>query len=257
MRLPTTSYCHGYSCDRRGSNAGVRSHFLLSISGWEVKTCHYTHLTAHCFATDHPRKRIRQGPYPTISGIRPYPPVLDPASTHRRSVGRKGRCGTGLGVFSPSRPRCHHGVQGWPAIPRARCYSHLYRDRQNLSSRHPGVLASSYPIKGQARALQKATQQRTNQQTQRPNGQGKPQARSHAQTSKGTPPTDQHLKQPPLHSHISFETWAQFPLSQLVTPTQALRCKEIQYSPLPAGRGASFARTRINPRVFFLHHHPD
>jgi hypothetical protein len=33
----------------------------------------------------------------------------------------------------------------------------------------------------------------------------------------------------PLYS--SLETWDRFPLSQLVTPTQALRCKEIQYSP--------------------------
>jgi hypothetical protein len=90
MRLPATSYRHGHSYDQRGSSAGVSSHFLLPIPGWEVKTCHYTHLTAHCSTTDHPRGRIRQGLYPTISGIRPYPPVLDPASTQRRSAGRKG-----------------------------------------------------------------------------------------------------------------------------------------------------------------------
>jgi hypothetical protein len=81
MRLPTTSYRHGYSSNRRGSSAGVKSHFLPPIPGWEVKTCHCTHHTAHYFATDNPRGRIRQGPYPTISGIRPYPPVLDPSST--------------------------------------------------------------------------------------------------------------------------------------------------------------------------------
>jgi hypothetical protein len=84
MRLPTTFYSHGYNCDRHGSNAGVRSQFLPPIPGWEVKTCHYSHHTAHCFATDHPRGRIRQGLYPTISGIRPYPPVLDPSSTWPR-----------------------------------------------------------------------------------------------------------------------------------------------------------------------------
>jgi hypothetical protein len=153
MRLPTASYHHGHSCDRRGSNAGVSSHFLLPIPGWEVKTCHYAHHTAHCFAIDHPRGRMRQSPYPTISGIRPYPPILDPASTHHQSAGKKGRCGTRLRVFSPSRPRRHHGVRGWPAIPKARRYSHLHRDRQNFISRHPGVPASSYPIKRQARAL--------------------------------------------------------------------------------------------------------
>jgi hypothetical protein len=53
------------------------------------------------------------------------------------------------------------------------------------------------------------------------------------------------------------ETWDRLPLSQLVTPTQALRCKEIQYSPSPLDVGSSFARTRINLRVLSLHHHPD
>jgi hypothetical protein len=128
MRLSTTSYHHGYSSNRRGSSTGVKSHFLLPIPRWEMKTCHYTHHTVHCFATDHPRGRIRQGPYPTILGTRPYPPVLDPssarprpgldpASTHCRSTGEKGRRGTGLEVFSLSHPLCHHGVQGWPPFP--------------------------------------------------------------------------------------------------------------------------------------------
>jgi hypothetical protein len=129
IRLPTTFYHHGYSRDRRGSNAGARSHFLLPIPGWEVKICHYAHLTAHCFATNHPRGRIRQGPYPTVSGIRPYPTSLDPALTHHRSTRKKSLCGIGLRVFSPSRPRRHHGVRGWPAIPEARRYSHLHMDR--------------------------------------------------------------------------------------------------------------------------------
>jgi hypothetical protein len=64
-------------------------------------------------------------------------PGLDPASTYHRSAGRKGRRGTELRVFSPSRPLRHHGVQGWPAIPRARRYSHLHRDRQNFTSKAP------------------------------------------------------------------------------------------------------------------------
>jgi hypothetical protein len=59
----------------------------------------------------------------------------------------------------------------------------------------------------------------------------------------------------PLYSF--FETWDRLPLSRLVTPTQALRCKEIQYSPFPAVCRAFFAQTRINPHVFSLHHHPE
>jgi hypothetical protein len=41
----------------------------------------------------------------------------------------------------------------------------------------------------------------------------------------------------PFYSFV--ETWDRFPLSQLVNPTQALRCKEIQYSPPPLDVGPS------------------
>jgi hypothetical protein len=153
-------------------------------------------------------------------------PGLDPASTYHRLARRKGRCGTGLEVFSLSCPLRHHGVRGWPAIPRAHRYSHLHRDRQKD---RPGLYR----------------------------GEGRSKTQAKSQASKGTQPTDQHLKQSPLYSHFSFETWAWSPLSQLVTPTQALRCKEIQYSPSPLDVGPSFARTRINPRVSSLHHHLD
>jgi hypothetical protein len=142
------------------------------------------------------------------------------------STRKKGRRGTGLRVILPSHPQRRHGTQGWPAIPGARRYSHFYRDRQHITSRHPGTPASSYPIKGQARALQGET--------------GKTQVRSRVQASKGTQLRDQYLKQSPMYSSSPFETHAQFPLSPLVTPTQAPRCKEIQNSPLPAGRRAFF-----------------
>jgi hypothetical protein len=92
MRLPTTFYHHGYNSNRRGSSTGVKSYFLPPIPGWEVKICHCTHHTVRYFATDHLRGRIRQGPYPAISGIRPYPPVLDPALTQPRpTIGQQGK----------------------------------------------------------------------------------------------------------------------------------------------------------------------
>jgi hypothetical protein len=137
---------HGYNNNQRGSSTSVKSHFLLPISGWEVKTSHCTHHTMHYFATDHPRGRIRQRPYPAIPGTRPYPftvdpprPVLDPASTHRRSTRKKGRRDTEPGVFSPSHPLRHHGVQEWSAILRARRYSSLHIIRQNFTSKTPPV----------------------------------------------------------------------------------------------------------------------
>jgi hypothetical protein len=85
MRLPTTSYPYGYSNNWHGGGTSVKSHFLLPIPGWEVKTYHCTCHTIRYFATDHPRGRIRQVPYPAIPGTWPYPPFLDPASTHRLS----------------------------------------------------------------------------------------------------------------------------------------------------------------------------
>jgi hypothetical protein len=92
IQPPTTSYPHGYIGNQHGSSTDVKSHFLLPIPGWAVKTCHCTCHTGHYSATNHPRGRIRRVPYPVILGTRPYPftvdpprPVLDLASTNRRS----------------------------------------------------------------------------------------------------------------------------------------------------------------------------
>jgi hypothetical protein len=78
------------------------------------ETYHCTHLTTHCFATDHPRGEIRQGPYFTNSGIRPYAPGLDPAMTWPRRpppVNRKERptwhrTQGHFAISSPTSSRC-------------------------------------------------------------------------------------------------------------------------------------------------------
>jgi hypothetical protein len=62
----------------------------------------------------------------------------------------------------------------------------------------------------------------------------------------------QHLKQSPLYFHFLSEAWDRFPFSQLITPTQALRCKEIQYSPLPAGHRAFFHSNQDKPPCILL-----
>jgi hypothetical protein len=95
------------------SSAIVKSHFLLPIPGWAVKTCHCTRHTRHCPATDPSRGKIRRVSYPEISGARPYPfpsTHLDPASTNRRSTKEQGLHAIGPGVFSLSHPLRHHGV---------------------------------------------------------------------------------------------------------------------------------------------------
>jgi hypothetical protein len=113
-------------------------------------------------------------------------PILDLASTQRWSAGRKGRRGTGLRVFSPSPPRRHHGVQGWPAIPGARRYSHLYRDRQNFTLRHPRRPGLLLPYKkagqGSTRGQEKQNE-RTKQDTSQKPSASKQRLTTHRSTS--------------------------------------------------------------------------
>jgi hypothetical protein len=117
----------------------------------------------------------------------------------------------------------------------------LQQPLQRLTKLHlkstPSVPASSYPIKGQ-------TGGSTSRRGTRDDGRRKT---SHLPTIE-----DQHLKQSPLYSHFFSETWDWFPLSQLVTPTQALRCKEIQYSSLPARRRAFFCLNQDKPPCTLL-----
>jgi hypothetical protein len=87
-------------------------------------------------------------------------PGLD---VHRRLAGKKGRRGTGLRVFSPSRPQRHHGVRGWPTISEARRYSHLYRESTKLhlkAPRCPGLLLP-YKRAGQGSSRKKESRHKS------------------------------------------------------------------------------------------------
>jgi hypothetical protein len=173
--------------------------------------CHCAHLTAHCFVIDRPRRRIRQGLYPTISGIRPYPTNLDPASTRPRRLPP---------VSGKERPTWHrtpgHFIVSSPT-----------------SSRCPGMAGHSWstplqpPLQGSTKLHLKVPRcpglllpyKRAGQGSTRGDRQ-KTQVRSQALASKGTQPTDQHLKQSPplLYSFTFFETWARRPLSPACNP---------------------------------------
>jgi hypothetical protein len=156
--------------------------------------------------------------------------------TNRQSIRKQGRCAIGPGVFSPSHPLRHHGVRGWPAILRARRYNGLYSARQNFTSKAPPVsLPPLDPIKGQAGDSTKGGEDR----------QAKHQSPSHRRRS-----TSQAI--PFVLSLFLSETWDRLPLSQLVTPTQALRCKEIQYSPFPTGRRVFFCLNQDKPPCTLL-----
>jgi hypothetical protein len=136
---------------QHGSGTSVKSHFLLPIPEWAMKTCHCTRHVRHCSTTNPPRGRIRQVSYPKIPRARPYPfpvdpprPGLNPALTNRRSTKKQGLHATGPGISSPSHPLHHHGVQGWPAISGARRYSGFHSARQNFTSKaSSGVSTSS------------------------------------------------------------------------------------------------------------------
>jgi hypothetical protein len=82
-------------------------------------------------------------------------------------------------------------------------------DKTSLLRHPPASLSPLDPIRGKAGDSTKGDEQ--------------------GKTSHHPAVEDQHLKQSPLYSLSLSETWDRLPLSQLVTPTQALRCKEIQY----------------------------
>jgi hypothetical protein len=244
MQPPTTSYPHGYSGNQHGSSTGVKSHFLLPIPGWAVKTCHCTRHTGHYSATDHPRGIIRQVPYLAIPGTRPYPFIVDPPrpGLDQPPVKQESK------ACMLQDPESFHRLilyvtmvsgDGRPFSGHVTTAASTAVDKTSLLG-HPRRPYLLLPYKKAGRGLYKEGGRRTT----------KSQLPSHHRRS--------------ISQAISFvfslflsETWDRLPLSQLVTPTQALRCKEIQYSPLPLDVGSSFARTRINPRVLSLHHHPD
>jgi hypothetical protein len=159
MRLPVSTNRHGRNQDRRGSNAGISPHCFTAHPVMGGETCHYAHLTVHYLSPvtleagyDKARTPQSRG-FGLIHPVSTWPrPNLD---AQHSSTEKEERHGTALRVISPSRPLRRRGVRGWPAIPRARRHSHSYRDRQNVTSGLPGVLASSYPIKGQTGGLQR------------------------------------------------------------------------------------------------------
>jgi hypothetical protein len=116
--------------------------------------------------------------------------------------------------------------QGWPARTGAYRHSNTDSARSVFSSKAPPrVCCKPYPllesIKGEGKALSREKDGRRKNETDI------------------FPTSEINISSNTL-LYSFFKTWDRFPLSRLVTPTQALRCKEIQYSPFPAGRRAFF-----------------
>jgi hypothetical protein len=179
------------------------------------------------FTIDHPRGRIRQGPFSVISGIRPYPSGLDPSSTQpQRSAQFNGK-----------------GRTVWHSAP-GHSQSTSLRSTQQESTKHHlkaprrlGLL-SPYKRAGQGSTTGGTTKKYKKQQAKR---------KIEINISSNHPC--------PLFP--LFETWARRSLSHACNPYTSTSVQgNTNFSPLPLDVGPSFARIRINPRVFSLHHHP-
>jgi hypothetical protein len=195
------------------------------------ETCHYAHLTVHCLSLVTLEGGYDKARIPSSRGfdlIRPTLTLPRPGlDAQHSSIGKEGQYGTVLQVISSSHPRRHHGVQEWPTILRARRYSHLNRDRQNIVSRLLGALASSDPIK------------KTGQDPTRGHGQ---QARHKSEAKyqqPEAPNTEINISSNHLCTLFSFsETWARCPLSQACDPYTSTSVQGNTNSPPPAGRRA-------------------
>jgi hypothetical protein len=132
--------------------------------------------------------------------------------------------------------------QGWPARTGARRYSNTDSARCSFSSKAPPrVCCKPYPplgsIKGEGKELLGKGEKKG--ETTDSRGQQKNKTNtSHTSEINISSNT-------PLYSFS--ETWDRFPLSWLVTPTQTLRCKEIQYPPLPAIHKTFFCLNQDKP----------
>jgi hypothetical protein len=125
--------------------------------------------------------------------------------------------------------------QGWPACTGARRHSNTNSTRSTFSSKAPPrACCKPYPllesIKGEGKEHSREDGGRTTED----------------EKARHLPISEINISSnTPLYSF--FETWDRLPLSQLVTPTQAFRCKEIHNSPFPAGRRAFFCPNQDKP----------
>jgi hypothetical protein len=175
------------------------------------ETCHYAHLTVHCLSSVTLEEGYDKAPIPQSRGFSLIRPTLTRPrpglDAQHSSTGKEGQYGTVLWVISPSHSRRHLGIQGCPAILRARRYSHLNRDRQNIALGLHGVLASSNPIK------------RVGQDPTR----GHEQEARHKSKAKYQQPKASNAKinissNYPCTLFSFSETWARRPLSQACNP---------------------------------------
>jgi hypothetical protein len=216
-----------------------------------------SNLTFYCPSRDGRRKAANipamtstvRPSYPGISRARPYPFPVDPLSyipTLPRPPSVEQRDYDPYVDHRESHVLCSTPdvnitttPKGWPACTGARRHSNTDSARSAFSSKAPPrVCCKPYPpvesIKWEGKELSRGT-----------NNGGRTNKTDISPTSEINISSNTLL-------YSFFETWDRFPLSQFVTPTQALRCKEIQYSPFPTGRRAFFCPNQDKPPVYSL-----
>jgi hypothetical protein len=144
--------------------------------------------------------------------------IRSPSTRPRPTAGQQGSK-----TCMPQDPESFHRLilyvtmvsrNGWPFPRHVTTAASTALDKTSLLRPPPTSLSPLDPIKGQAGDSTKGDGRRTS----------KNQSPSHRRRS-----TSQAISF--VLSLFLSETWDWLPLSQFVTPTQALRCKEIQYSP--------------------------
>jgi hypothetical protein len=215
---------------RRGSGIRVQSYFLLPIPGWATKSSHYSHHDYHCSTVtswDFWGSALSISRRPSSATSRPglyRHQSSKETTTHTSTTGNR---------TSSAVPRMYRRPVinittiplGWAACTGARRHSNTDNTRFAFSPKAPlRVCCHPYPplesIKGEGKELSghKTTED---------------------EKTRHLPTSEINISSnTPLYSF--FETWDRLPLLRLVTPTQALRCKEIQHSSFPAGRRTFF-----------------
>jgi hypothetical protein len=211
MRLPATTYRHGCDQDRRGNNAGVSPHCFTAYPVMGGETCHYTHLIVHCLSSVTLEEGYDKARIPQFRGFGLIPPV----STRPRRLAQFDR----------------EGRTAWHRAP-----DHFI-DSSSTSPRCPGMAGHSQgtslqsPQQGSTKRRLKAPRRPGLLSPYKKTGRGSTTDRGQRAAGK-TQDRVQHPKQSSLYSFFLSLRLGLAALSrQLVTPTQAPRCKEIQNSP--------------------------
>jgi hypothetical protein len=194
MQLPTTSYHHGYGCDRRGSSTDVKSYLFTTHPGMggENLSLYAPYRALFCHRPPSRKDTAKTVPHDLEDSALSTHPQPDLHFCHRLPTigqqGEKGDVAQDSGSFHRLVPYvAMMSRDGRPFLGHVAIATSTRIDK-TLTQDTPSIPASSYPIKGQARALQEARNK----------------TRSQAQTSKGKRTTNRRPRKTNLPCILIF-----------------------------------------------------